>query len=519
MRREGVDLLDGLRARLEELRGDGPETAAARCGLAREFEEAGDYEGAVEALGERWRGVGSRPAVEDLPAELVAEYLLRAGALTGRVGKGRGVEGAQDAAIRLIGEAVRLFEEQREAERVAECWSETGFCFWQKGAHADARMALRAALDTFGDPGSRVRAIAVVRAALVENSAGRAVEAYRILRAEGPALDALGSHYVSGMFHIAFANALLYLSADEGAARATLGESGGESFADRGLVEYAAAGFHFEQAGHKRHEARVRNNTGYLLFTLDRFDEAHDNLDRALSLFEELGEEDSAAQVNETRARVLLAQERPEEAELAAAAAVAVLERGDDAAQLAQALTTHGRALARTEREAEAKERLERAVEIASASGDVEAAGAACLTIIEELADVLPAYEVWTRYEQADELLADAQRPETINRLRACARATLRVGRRVLRTDIEDGWTGCNLQDEVLRYERELIVQAMAAEHGQITRAAEVRLGMSHQALRKIINGRQRKWLAGKYAPRARRPSAHKGVTATQTAH
>ena len=145
----------------------------------------------------------------------------------------------------------------------------------------------------------------------------------------------------------------------------------------------------------------MRNNTGYLLFTLGRFDEAHENLDRAASLFESLGEIDSAAQVDETRARVLIAQDKPEEAERVARSAVDVLERGDDAAQLAQVLTTHGRALARSCREAEAQSALERAVEKASSCGDREGAGQACLTMIEELADVLSAYDVWALYERA----------------------------------------------------------------------------------------------------------------------
>lgn len=211
---------------------------------------------------------------------------------------------------------------------------------------------------------------------------------------------------------------------------------------------------------------------------------------------------------DEARARDLLARGRPEEAELAAASVVSALKAGGDSVRLARALTTHGRALARAEREVEAKEALDRAVEVARDGGDVDAAGEACLAIIEEMSEVLPAYELWRRYEQADDFLAGVQSAETVNRLRACARTTLRVGRRALRTNLDDGWTGCDLQEEVLRYERELIVQAMAAENNHITRAAEVRLGMTHQALRKIISGRQRRWLGDRYAPRRRPPAA-----------
>ena len=42
------------------------ERALVRCQLARRLEEAGDYELAREAMGELWREVGERPALEGL---------------------------------------------------------------------------------------------------------------------------------------------------------------------------------------------------------------------------------------------------------------------------------------------------------------------------------------------------------------------------------------------------------------------------------------------------------------------
>ena len=38
-----------------------------------------------------------------------------------------------------------------------------------------------------------------------------------------------------------------------------------EEYIDRALVEYAAASYHFEQAGHNRFQARVENNVGFFL--------------------------------------------------------------------------------------------------------------------------------------------------------------------------------------------------------------------------------------------------------------
>src|SRR3712207_4786330 len=104
---------------------------------------------------------------------------------------------------------------------------------------------------------------------------------------------------------------------------------------DRALVEYAAASFHLEQAGHARYQAHVENNLGLFFHILGREREAHEHLDRARSLFVSLGDRVYAAQVDETRARVLLAQARAEEAERLARGAAEVFELAGEHALLA----------------------------------------------------------------------------------------------------------------------------------------------------------------------------------------
>src|SRR5438552_7253508 len=120
-----------------------------------------------------------------------------------------------------------------------------------------------------------------------------------------------------------------------------------EDYIDRALIEYAAASFHFEQAGHTRYQACVEKNLAFLFLNLERHSEAHKHLDRARSLFNELDDDVHLAQVNDTRARTLLAEGRARDAERFARSAVQTLEKGDEQALLAEALTTQGIALAR----------------------------------------------------------------------------------------------------------------------------------------------------------------------------
>src|SRR5207247_2191262 len=93
-----------------------------------------------------------------------------------------------------------------------------------------------------------------------------------------PLFAKINDHLLMGHFHHGFANILNQLGTDEHR----------QDYIDRALIEYAAASFHFEQAGHIRVQACVENNLGFLLSTLKRFEDAHEHLDRAQMLMTRL---------------------------------------------------------------------------------------------------------------------------------------------------------------------------------------------------------------------------------------
>jgi len=101
------------------------ERAVLRCRLARNLEEAGDYEAASEALAELWQGVGSRPMVAGLDDETRAEVSLRVGALTGWIGSASQIEGSQEMAKDLISESLRAFEQLGQRSKVGEARSDS----------------------------------------------------------------------------------------------------------------------------------------------------------------------------------------------------------------------------------------------------------------------------------------------------------------------------------------------------------------------------------------------------------
>ena len=391
------------------------ERVLLRCRLARELEDTGDYESARELLSPFWQHVGERPDVAELDAESAAELLLRCGTLTGWLGNLKQVKGAQEDAKDLIGESLSRFEQQGRVLRAAEARTELAYCYWREGAFDEARILLQQVIDGLGEDGSELRLVALLRKALVESSATRFSDSLRILLDNASLFEASDNDALKGRFHNELAYNFQSLGSTENRA----------DYTDRALVEFTAASFHFERAGHTRYRSVVENNLGLLFYTLGRLTEAHEHLDRARELYPGLKNAVAAASVDETRARVFLAQGLVSRAEETAQGACAVFERAGEFALLAEALTTRGAALARLGRTAEARQTLEHAASVAEQAGNVENAGMALLTLMEEAPAQLSAEELRASYKRADALLARSQHPETLVRLRRSARQAL----------------------------------------------------------------------------------------------
>lgn len=390
------------------------ERARLRCRIAKRLEDSGEYEAARELLRPFWSKVGQSPEVTGLDGDAVAEVFLRAGVLTGWLGSNAEVGGAQEIAKDIISQSISLFEQAGLAGRAQEARVELAYCYFRVGALDEARVFIQQALERLGD-NDEVRALALLRLAVVEGVATKFRDALEILKNAAPLFEASENQSLKGRYHNQLAHALQSLGSAENRA----------DYFDRAIVEFTAASFHFEQSHHTRYHAHVENNLGLLLHSLGRFDEAHDHLNRARRLFISLGDNVYAAQVDETRARVLLEQGRLVEAEEVTSHACREFERANALNLLAEALTTRGRALARLGRISEAHATFERAAPAAEQAGSIEVSGLAVLTMCEELGGFLGAGGLRDAYMRADQLLARSQSPEILARLRRVARQSL----------------------------------------------------------------------------------------------
>lgn len=492
------------------------------CASARQLADGGDFERARTVLGDFWGRIGDQPKLEGLEEIAQAELLLRVGTLSGQIGSAQQIEGAQGIAKDLIFHSSRVFEKLGLREKVSESRVDLAVCYWREGALDEARVTLNEVLTGEQEGEQRLRAFAAL--AIVERSAMRYHEALRIHMEAAPLFEASGNHSLKGIFHTQYAVVLKNLGDAERR----------PDYIDRAFIEFTASSYHFEQAGHFRYVARVQNNLGSLLLSAGKLIEAHQHLNRARALFVKLKDKGSLAQVDETRARVFLEQGLTAQAETAVRGSVRILEEGDERALLAEALTTYGTALAQLGRFERAQAQLQKAMFVARESGHPEQAGVAALTIIEELSSYLSAASMYEHYREAESLLGKSQSAGIDDRLGKCARAILGApnGRpNDLRTPTslvsvaavplseangavgngtapaaERPWAGCLLENEVLRFEGELIQRALETAGGSVTRAARM-LGVTHQGLAFILSGRHKSLQTVRTPVRRRRKS------------
>ncbi len=384
------------------------EQVQACCTIAREQLEVGDYDSGCGVLRPWWK-VGETPNQQGLSQRAAAELFLTAGILTDSVARSKQVPGGQRLAEVLLSGAIAFFDHLGEKTRAVEARIELGCCYYHQGLFDLAQSTLSACVASLANQEHELKAVALIRLAIVERHSGRLHEALNLLN-EASLFENLVSSWTKGRFQTEMANTLKDLGAAENR----------NSYYDRALGHYREASLQFERVGNLRYVSAVENNRGYLLLTLKRFEEAQTHLERARTLFNEFGDSVGCAQVDETLAQLHLASNDYEAADRSIKLAVNTLEESGEDALLAEALTTQGLILCRLEHRHEAKPIIERARRVAERCGDREGAGRALLIMIEEMCENLDDDERREIGAQANQLLANSQQLATRERLRRC---------------------------------------------------------------------------------------------------
>ena len=465
------------------------------CERALELKDRGEFNAAREVMRPLWKEFGARPDTKGLGPNATAELLLCAGILTSWIGGQNQIAEADDWARDLLTESIRFYEAAGDLKKVAQGRTEIAYCYWRSGALDEARIMFAEALQKLTMEGN-ARANALLGLSVVEWSATRYDESLKILTDNSTLFRKITSHSLKGFYHNQLAMVLRNIAPAEKK----------DDYFRRAIREYEEADFEFKLARNTLFRAEVKNNLGFLFHKLSRFREADRYLQEARRLALLVRNKVVVAQIDDTRAQVLIAQKKFSEAETIARAAVSSLKKSGHQGLLADTLITHGITLARLGKSERAQFTFRQAIQVAYESGAPSRAGIASLTLIEEI-DHLSTDALAQAYKQAGEWLTNCQSQELLLRFKA---AGARLALELLSEKGADEATPalfnmpCHITDEILKFERSLISQALAKVEGRIVYAAKL-LGISYQRLAYVIRSRHPE-LVKERTPVRRRP-------------
>lgn len=470
--------------------GTGALGLTAMCDLAKKLEDSGEYSSAAGAMGNWWRGVGVRPDVDVLAVIHRASVLARVGAISGWLGSMQQVSGSQDQAKDLIGEAATLFESIGEQTQWAESRSDLAVCYWREGSFDEARVILKNVLESVYGLSAELTGKILLRSVNVEISTRNYDRAMELI-SRATHVASGGSALLRGKLY--FHRALIQRKDGE--------ERNRPDLLTASIADYKNAATHYQKAKHKIYMAATENNIGNVYRLLNDPQNAHLHFDNAISLYTKLKDRTHAAQVYDNKAQALLAEGQFEDARIAAQASVAMVRNGDEQALLAESLTTLGVIYARSGNTDEGARSFHEAKEIALTVGDVDGAGNALLTHLEELGSGLSPVVFDQLYFEAGELFQNSPKPSFVDRLKkigdkrpeAEAHVEIPVGLQVdVQPSIENiDWSNFSMPEAVRIYEGKIILAALTATNGKVTKAARL-LGVSHQNLSLMLKQRHK---------------------------
>ncbi|HEV7681926.1 MAG TPA: tetratricopeptide repeat protein [Pyrinomonadaceae bacterium] len=469
--------------------------AVDRCRRALELKDKGSYRRVQEVMSPLWERVGERPRLKGLHPSVAAEVLMCVGILTRWIGSKNQFKEGQEFGKDLISESITYYQSSGDVKMVAAGQVELACCYWREGSLNEARIMLGEALPKLTTEGN-TRARAFLALAVVEWSSSRYHEALRILAETQSLFEKITNDAIKGAYYNQLAVVLEEIAAAEKR----------DDYFQQAIRHYQEADRYFKLAHNTPYRADVKNNLGFLLSKLSRFDQARTYIEEARRLAVSLRDKRAVAQIDQTRAQVFIDEGKYKEAEAAARSAVSGLEKTGHQCLLADALITHGVALARLHKEERALFAFQKAIEVSQQVEALNKAGLAALSMIEEIPS-LQCGTLHAEYLRARQWLKESQSKDVLLRLNEAAnKVVASLGGELNAEEVNEVLLTqpCNLKQAMLDCERSLIRQALARVDGSVTHAASL-LGLSHQGLGYIIDARH-KDLIKERSPVHRRP-------------
>src|ERR1043166_7054467 len=152
----------------------------ARCRIAREKMEVGDYDAGCREL-TRWWKFGDWPRYQDISQTAAGELLLTCGVISAAIARANQVTAGQKWAEMLLSGAHALFSQAGAHNKATEARIELGCCFYHQGLFEVAQTTLQSCLKQLSEEQSELKVVALVRLAIVERHSSHLHEALSLL--------------------------------------------------------------------------------------------------------------------------------------------------------------------------------------------------------------------------------------------------------------------------------------------------------------------------------------------------
>lgn len=364
-----------------------------------------------------------------------------------------------ETAKNILSEAERLFSEDGSLDRAALCRVYVGLCFSRQGQPDEAALMINESVLDASEPTTRLVVYLSLAVIDLERKCWRAALTW--LRTITPIVDSQPILSLRGRFY--HHRALAYR---QGAVER------GTDYTDRALTDYEAALYYYEQSGNRGFEGRILNNIAYLYLTKGCYDEAHRNVDLAITLQQRLNDRAELAQATDTRAQILLAEGRWAHARRSADHAIALLRMSDQKIWLPDFLATRARATARLGLVKRALRDFNEAIALAETLDNKDALVRVHLALIDELIGRIPLSELIGSYRHVHEM---AGRQETGPALKLLEQTT-----EAFAANFAD------LEKTERQQESEIIKRALVQAKGSLAKAART-VNMPRTTLRSRI--------------------------------
>jgi len=443
------------------------------CEEIYDCETRGDLRQAIKLLAPYWTEFSDEIKLAGLNRLESANILLRIGSVASTLGSAEQIKNSQEKSRDYLSHSRDMFDELEDSEGKAQCQNKIGVTYWRNGDLETAQIFFRESL--FYAQSNESKAIANLNIAMIKSLSFRYSSALEFYE---QAYDFIGK--VSIFTEAKIRNGIGLVYKDIGK---ILSDVERIDYFDKAIIELEGALICYEEVQNSRSAILVRNNIGFLYYSIGLYDEALRVLEIAESEALRTQDKNHLSIVSDTLARTFIAQGNYRRAIEIAAASVYYLESSENSNLLATALITCGIALARNGEIEKAKAAFNQAGEVAGFIQDFVLVAVARLFALREMLSEFSPKERLSSYLYAVKNLSGNQEKEISDALRDVAakiESEIEPSAPVAGRDLTLLSPLFSLDKRLKTISRQYIEAAIREECGNQSRAAAL-LGMSRQ--------------------------------------